>query len=133
MLRRYTELARGTGLRPGGPLKKKSAKKAAADKEQRAAYAAAEDAEQCWCSVCGKAGPVEHSHLYSQHLYEEHKNNPLNWLQSCRKCHDEYEFKRPLFAKKWPQAWAEIIRRMQLIDPKAYDFYAAKTPELYPD
>jgi cytochrome c553 len=133
MLQRRTSLARTSTLARGGPLRKKSKGKAAADRVQHAAYAAADDAEQEWCSVCGKAGPVEHSHLYSQHLHEQHKNNPLNWLQSCRRCHEEYENKRPLFAKKWPKAWALIIERMRAIDLKAYDFYAATIPELYPD
>lgn len=135
MLQRKTELARTSTLARGGPLKRKSKSKAAADRAQHAAYAAADDAGQEWCSVCGRAGPVEHSHHYPQGNYPEHANNPLNWLQLGKwcDCHRIYEHNKALFAKKWPDVWALIIGRMRAIDPKAYDFYAATNPLLYPD
>jgi hypothetical protein len=102
---------------------------------QKEAYATAEDAAAEWCAVCGKPGPVEHSHLYPQGMYKRHRNNPLNWLQVGKwcGCHTLFEHNKPLFAKKFKKAWALIIDRMRAIDLKAYDFYAATIPELYPD
>lgn len=133
MLQRKTYLARGPGPARTTRLAPVSKKHRAGQQVQREAYAAADDAGAEWCAVCGRAGAVEHSHLFSQHLHEAHRNNPLNWLQSCRACHDLFEHHKPKFAKVWPAAWAEIIRRMQLVDLQAYDFYAATLPELYPD
>ncbi len=130
-------LRRTPPARTAGPKRKKglapcSRERRAQQQVQRVAYAGAEDAGQCWCSACGCPNDLQHAHLYTQKLYPQHRANKLNWLVLCGDCHRCQENNKPLFAKKYPEAWAEIIRRMQLVDLKAYEFYAATTPELYP-
>lgn len=140
-MKRGGPLARYTELKPGGPLKRSGRLNPVSDKQkqqwatQKEAYANAADAGAEWCFCCGKPGPVEHSHIYPQGMYSQHRNDERNWLQLGKwcKCHPTFENNKPLFAKKYPHVWAVIIDRMQAIDPKAYDFYAATTPELYPD
>jgi hypothetical protein len=47
------------------PLAPQSKKSRAGKAAQSRAYAAADD-EREWCSVCGKPGPTDHAHLYTQ-------------------------------------------------------------------
>lgn len=135
-LKRNTPMSRGTaGLARGGRLNPVSNKMKAQHATQREAYAAAEDAGAEWCAVCGKPGPVEHSHLYPQGMHKKHRNDERNWLQVGKwcGCHTLFENNKALFAAKFKKAWAEIIRRMRAIDLKEYDKLAAFNPLLYPD
>jgi hypothetical protein len=135
-----TELKRKTALAPGPPIERKTPIKkiskglCATKRAQIRAYKAAADAEQCWCSICGKPGAVERSHHYPQGNYPEHRNDERNWLVMGKYCgcHRLFEDHKHAFAAKWPAEWAGIVHQMQLIDLKSYRFYAATIPELYP-
>lgn len=123
MLQRKTPLARGPG-----PKRKKGlcAQSRAARRQataQRRAYQAAGDAEQAFCSACGKAGPVEHSHLFSQKAYPEYRNTALNWMICCRACHELFEHKKADFACQYPRAWQQALEQMKQVDYKAYCFF----------
>jgi len=111
-------------------LCKESRNRRRAKAAQSKAYAAADDAEQAYCSACGVAGHVEHSHILSQGRYPEHRNNPLNWLQFGKHCgcHTCWENSKRAFAERFPAAYAESLRRMGLIDPAALAFFLLKNP-----
>jgi hypothetical protein len=76
------------------------------------------------------AGPVEHSHLFPQGHYPEHRSNPLNWLQLGKHCacHRTWENNKAAFATAYPAAWAESLRRMELVDAAAFRFFQLKNP-----
>jgi hypothetical protein len=131
-MKRRARLTRTTGLAPRSrSLCPTSSARRAGRAAQAKAYEAAADAEQAWCSACGKAGPVEHSHILSQGQYERHRNNPLNWLQLCRTCHNLFEHKKAAFAHAYPAAWAESLRRMELVDAAAFRFFQLKNETLF--
>ena len=128
-------LKRKTGLKPGKPLarsekpmRKASKGLCAKKRAQRRAYAQAADAEQCWCSACGKAGPTDHSHILSQGNHDAHRNDERNWLKLCRPCHDLIEHNKAGFAARFPQVYADMVRRMQEVDPAAARFFLSKNP-----
>jgi hypothetical protein len=123
---------RTTGLANGGRLPTASAKGRAEKAEMHKAYAAAPDAGQQWCSACGKAGPVEHSHILSQGNHARHRANPLNWLQFGKwcGCHRLWEDNKAGFAARYPAVFAEKMRRMKLLDAQAYAFFMMKNPTL---
>jgi hypothetical protein len=95
-------------------------------REQRKAYAAAAETEDPWCVCCGRPGSTDHSHLYSQGRFPEHRNNPLNWLLKCRQHHELFENNKPGFAAQFPAVWAEILRRLPLIDAAAFAEFQLK-------
>jgi hypothetical protein len=117
---------RTTTLASSGRLPAISPKQRAADAEKKRAYAAAPDAGQEWCTACGTAGPVEHSHILSQGNHARHRANPLNWLMLCRACHDLYEHKKAAFRRQYPAVWNETLRRMRLLDINAYTAFCQK-------
>lgn len=102
------------------PLKKCSKKRAALRREQAKAYAAADDAEQQWCSACGRPGPTDHAHLFTQGRWEQHRNTAQNWKRLCRACHTLQEDKKAVFAAKYPELWAEMVEQMREVDPQAF-------------
>lgn len=115
------------------PLGKCSKKRAALRRSQSKAYAAADDAEQVWCGCCGKPGPTEHSHHFSQKQQSHLRNEQQNWLVMGRYCgcHALFENNKAGFAAKFPRVWARIIEQMRELDPQAYAFFRVKNPSLF--
>jgi hypothetical protein len=99
---------------------------------QHKAYAAADDAEQAWCSACGKPGPTDHAHLFTQGRWEQHRNTPLNWVRLCRKCHRLQEDNKNVFAAEYPQIWAQMVKQMEAVDPQALKEFGLKNSHLLP-
>lgn len=111
-------------------MPRQSPKRRAAKLTQASAYDAADDAEQCWCSVCGKPGPTEHSHHLSQHHYPEHANDQRNWLVMGKYCgcHDFYENNRRAFAAAYPKLWRTILAAVRAVDETAYRAFRLRYP-----
>lgn len=129
MLRR-TPLARASTLGPRQqPLARQSPAAKRQQGAQRRAYAAAGDASQQWCAVCGVTGQrLEHSHLLTQKQHPEHRNNPLNWLKKCAECHALYEHSKRRFQAYYPAAWLLILLRIEKLDPVAFAAFRLKNP-----
>lgn len=122
-------LPRKTGLPPRQkPMRRASKGLCAQKRAQRRAYAAAPDADQVTCSACHYCRPLEHSHILPQGRYPEHRNNPLNWLLLCSDCHRMWENNKLMFSHRWPEAYAEKLRRMGLVDAQAHAFFLLKNP-----
>lgn len=115
-------------------LCKESRNRRRAKAAQSKAYAAADDAEQVWCGCCGKPGPTEHSHHFSQKQQSHLRNEQQNWLvmgHYCG-CHALFENNKAAFAAKWPKAWARIVEQMRELDPKAFAEFELKNAHLLP-
>ncbi len=128
MLRRYTPLARTTGPARKQPLAQQSKKGRAGKAAQRQAYAAADDAEQCWCSACGRAGATDHSHHFTQGRHKLLANDQRNWIRLCRADHELFEHNKRAFAARYPQVWQQILSQMQQVNPQAHAFFRMKNP-----
>ena len=113
-------------------LCKQSRDRRRAQAAQAKAYAAADDAEQAWCSACGKPGPTDHAHLFTQGRWEQHRNTAQNWKRLCRGCHALQEDKKAVFAAKYPKLWAEMVEQMQQVDPQAFAEFELKNAHLLP-
>ncbi len=99
---------------------------------QRAAYREVDEASGGYCLACGTSYGLEHSHILTQGRYQLHKANPLNIVMLCgRVCHPLWEHNKSGFAHRFPEAFAEKLRRMQLIDRQAYAFFMMKNPTLF--
>lgn len=114
------------------PMKRASKSLCAQKRAQRRAYAAADDAEQAWCSACGKPGPTDHAHLFTQGRWEQHRNTAQNWKRLCRKCHRLQEDNKAAFATQYPQLWAEMLAQMQAVDPQAFAQFGLNNSHLLP-
>lgn len=79
-------------------------------------------------------GPVEHSHILTQGQHKHLRNNPLNWLVLGSRCgcHRLWENNKRAFAQRYPEAWAEKLRRMKELHPQAYAFFCLKFSALVP-
>lgn len=126
---RQAGLARSTGLARQQPLRQVSQKQRAGKAAQGRAYAAADD-EREWCSVCGKPGPTDHAHLYTQHQREDLKNDARNWIIIGRycECHRLQENNKAEFARRYPEAWRRILWQMEVLDPVAFPAFRLKNP-----
>lgn len=96
--------------------------------EQRKVYAALDAGRDRECEVCHTPNNLDHSHCWPQGNYPEHRNNPLNILDLCRTHHDLFEHHKADFAREYPVVYAETLRRMELVDPQAFQFYLSKNP-----
>lgn len=99
---------------------------------QRRAYQAAAETEAPWCVCCGDPAAPEHSHLFSQGRWQQHRSNPLNWLLKCRACHSLFEDNKAGFAARYPVVWVEVLRRMRLVDAAAFAEFEMKHSDLIP-
>jgi len=131
MLRR-TPLKPGGSLTRTGPLSRRSPGLCATKRAQRKAYKEAAETEDPWCVCCGRPGSTDHSHLFPQGRFPQHRNNPLNWLKKCRACHRLFEDNKAAFAVRFPAVWVDILRRMQLIDAAAFAEFEMKYSTLIP-
>lgn len=131
-LKRKTPLARTAGPKPTTGLCRQSRTNRRAKAAQRKAYAEADDAEQAWCSACGKPGPTDHAHLFTQGRWEAHRNTSQNWKRLCRACHSLQEDNKGAFAARFPQLWLEMVGQMQEVDPQAFAEFTLKNAHLLP-
>lgn len=132
--------ARKTGMpRPTKPMERTGKLKPVSDKQkasnvaQRVTYAGmSAQTEEHRCLACGTAYHLQHSHVLTQGNHYHQRANPLNIVYLCgdlsNGCHALYEHKKAEFAMRYPDAYAEKVRRMWLIDPKATRFFLSKNP-----
>ncbi len=126
-------------LTPGGPLKRKkrlcaqSRDRRREKAAQAKAYAAADDAEQGWCSCCGRPGETDHSHHFTQGGHKGLANDQRNWLKLCREHHRLFEDKKAAFAAEFPDCWRKILTAMREVDAGAYARFALKNDHLIPN
>lgn len=132
MLKRRQQSYNSTFKPRASGLCKESRSRRRAKAAQSKAYAAADDAEQAWCSACGKSGPTDHAHLFTQGRWEAHRNTSQNWKRLCRTCHSLQEDNKGAFAAKFPQLWLEMVGQMQEVDPKAFAEFTLKNAHLLP-
>lgn len=128
------------------PMPRQSADMKAAKAAQRAVYAGiAQQVEVKRCLACRTTYGLQHSHILTQGNHQHQRANPLNIVYLCSDlsngCHTLWEHHKAEFARRYPHAYAEKLRRMALIDPAATRFFlrknpapaAATNPLLYPD
>jgi hypothetical protein len=113
------------------PLARRSPKLGAALGAQRRAYAVV-DSESSTCFACGRWGALDHSHLFPQGQNPHLRAHPLNIVRECRACHELFEHRKADYARAYPLAFAEKLRRMQALDPQRYAFFCLKNPTLVP-
>lgn len=124
---RNTPLARSAGLARTGPLKPVSEKA----KASRAAISKACPLAP-HCAACGTTQQLTRSHILTQKQHPHQAANPLNVLTLCGElangCHALWENHKTEFARRYPHAYAEKVRRMLLVDPAAGRFFLNKNP-----
>lgn len=133
MLRRTGFKPREKPMARGGKLKPISDKQKASNLAQRTTYAGmAQQTEVHRCLACNTAYHLQHSHILTQGTHYHQRANPLNIVYLCgdlsNGCHALWEHRKAEFAMRYPEAYAEKVRRMWLIDPKAARFFLSKNP-----
>lgn len=83
---------------------------------------------ESYCYACGSSRELTRSHILTQKQHPKQAANPLNVLTLCWPCHSTWENNKARFARDYPEAWAETLRRMQLVDPQAHAFFRLKHP-----
>lgn len=84
------------------------------------------------CEACGTSQQLTRSHVLTQKQHPGQAANPLNVMTLCwQPCHCLWENNKPAFARAYPEAFAEKMRRMKLLDAQAYAFFRVKNPSLF--
>jgi hypothetical protein len=73
------------------PIRKVSADKAKQNRDRAKAYAELDYDWGMVCQGCGRAGPVDHSHLLSQKYFPHLADHKANIVPHCRDCHIRWE------------------------------------------
>jgi hypothetical protein len=72
-------------------IRKVSTKQAANNRARGKAYTELDPDWGRSCQGCGKAGPIDHSHLLSQKYFPHLADHKANIVPHCRECHLKYE------------------------------------------
>jgi hypothetical protein len=85
-----------------------------------------------YCVACGTSQQLTRSHILTVKMHPHQVANPLNVLTLCgfgaNNCHELWENHKAEFARRFPHAYAEKLRRMALVDPAYVNFFLRKNP-----
>ncbi|MBG8552333.1 hypothetical protein [Hymenobacter guriensis] len=123
-------MIRNVSLKRIGSLPHTSPKGRRAKAEVRKAYQVV-DAGPRYCLACGTSHNLTHSHILTQKMYPSERANPDNIVTLCWPCHSIWENDKARFAKDFPAAFEEKLRRMELVNPYAYVAFHSKHPNLF--
>lgn len=124
-------LTRTKPLQPGGRLRPRSKKFAAATRQKRKMYDATR-ADYCFTHGAGCSGDLTPSHILTQKQWPKHKLNPVNLVWECWPAHCLWENNKLAYAREYPDAFAEKTDRMHRLEPQAYAVFRMKYPTLFP-
>lgn len=122
-----TPLARKAPLARAGKLRPVSTKQAATRRQVSVACPLGSH-----CEACGTSQQLTRSHVLTQKAHPKQAANPLNVMTLCwNPCHCLWENNKPAFALRYPEAFAEKMRRMRALDANAYAFFVQKHLHLF--
>ncbi|KAA9333377.1 hypothetical protein F0P96_10435 [Hymenobacter busanensis] len=130
-MNRRTPLHRTTPLRPAGGLPRVSPKQGQVNRAKRRVYDATKAATCFSCGEACQAPALTPSHILTQGRHQRQRLNTLNLVWECWPVHCLWENNKADYARRFPEAFAKKMERMQQLDPQAYAFFRMKNGGLF--